>query len=351
MSRSQEFDIPDLGPAREGAAPGRGQAEPPPRRAAPVPPPPAKGGNLLHSLVLVLLTAAASGLGYWGYGLQQQLNDSLEQQAQAAQRLTDLEQLLEVTSDSASQSGQTLSGRLEQQGKTAAEKYQHFDSEIAKLWTIAYQSNKPKLEAQEKLLATQTELQAQQSKQLEVQAAQLTQLAPLAEQFKAQAAQQQSQTVQLESQAAQLQSQVAQLESLATEVKSLQAGLAASDKARVATDKQLVALAGLEKGQASLKGDLDKTVQELRRSLATLETQVRISEEVQSEKVVAQQQALRKLSDKVATLEAGAGNTDVSRRVRVNEQAIQAIDGSRRQLNQELLQMRQQLNNLQLRLQ
>nr|WP_067298624.1 hypothetical protein [Marinobacterium profundum] len=358
MSRSQEFDIPDLGPAREGAAPGRGQAEPPPRRAAPVPPPAAKGSNLLHSLVLVLLTAAASGLGYWGYGLQQQLDDSLEQQAQAVQRLTDLEQLLEVTSDSASQSGQTLSGRLEQQGKTAIEKYQQYDSEIAKLWTIAYQSNKPKLEAQEKLLASQVELQAQLGKQLDVQAAQLTQLSPQAEQLKVQAAQLQSQVAQLESQAAQLQSQVAQLESqttelqsLATEVKSLQAGLAASDKARAATDKQLAALAGLEKGQASLKGDLDKTVQDLKRSLATLETQVRISEEVQSEKVVVQQQALRKLSDKVATLEAGAGNSDVSRRVRVNEQAIHAIDGSRRQLNQELLQLRQQLNNLQLRLQ
>jgi hypothetical protein len=341
MSRSQEFDILDLGPAQDGgrqdAAPGRGHAEPPHRRAAPVAPPPAKGGNLLHSLVLVLLTAAASGLGYWGYGLQQQLEDSLEQQAQAAQRLTDLEQLLEVTSDSASQSGQTLSGRLEQQGKTAAEKYQHFDSEIAKLWTIAYQSNKPKLEAQEKLLASQAELQTQQGKQFEVQAAQLAQLLPLAEQLEAQASQQQSQAAQLQSQA--------------TEVKSLQAAIAASDKARAATDKQLLALAGLEKGQASLKGDLDKTLQELKRPLATLETQVRISEEVQSEKVVAQQQALRKLSDKVAMLEASAGNTDVSRRVHVNEQAIQAIDGSRRQLNQELLQLRQQLNNLQLRLQ
>ncbi len=337
MSRSQEFDIPDLGPAQEGAAP-------PHRRAAPVAPPPAKGGNLLHSLVLVLLTAVASGLGYWGYGLQQQLDDSLEQQAQAALRLADLEQLLEVTSDSASQSGQTLSGRLEQQGKAAAEKYQHFDSEIAKLWTIAYQSNKPKLEAQEKLLASQAELQAQQGKQLEVQAAQLAQLSPLGEQLQAQAAQ-------LESQVAQLESQAAQLKSQAIEVKSLQGALAASDKARAATDKQLAALAGLEKGQTSLKSDLDKTLLEVKRSLATLETQVRISEEVQSEKVAAQQQALRKLSDKVATLEAGAGNTDLSRRVRVNEQAIQAIDGSRRQLNQELLQLRQQLNNLQLRLQ
>lgn len=337
MSRSQEFDIPDLGPAqddaRQGAGAGavrsaadssHGRAD---RPAAPRPEPAKNGGNLLHSMVLVLLTGASSGLGYWGYGLQQDLDASLAQQSQVAQRLADLEQLLEVTSDSASQSGQTLSGRLEQQGKTALEKYQHFDSEIAKLWTIAYQSNKPKLEAQEKQLASQTESLAQQSKQLDAQRAQLTQLND------------------------QLKTLRAELDARAGDVKSLQAGQQAGDKARAGIEQQLATLSGLEKGQSGIKADLDKTVQEMKRAVATLDTQVRISEEVQSEKVIAQQQALRVLSDKVATLQASAGNADVARRVRVNEQAIQAIDGSRRQLNQQLLQLRQQLNDLQLRLQ
>ncbi len=330
MSRSQEFDIPDLGPAQEGdrqvAASGAGRAADAPQKR-PAPQPPTRGGNLLHSLVLVLLTGASSGLGYWGYGLQQQLDASLAQQAEATQRLTDLEQLLEVTSDSASQSGQTLAGRLEQQGKTATEKYQHFDSEIAKLWTIAYQSNKPKLEAQETLLASQADTLAQQGRLLNAQAAQLSQLDE------------------------RLQAQRADLDAKAGEVKALHTAQLAGEKARTEISKQLAALSGLEKGQASLKGDLDKTVQEVKRSLATLDTQVRISEEVQSEKVVAQQQALRALSEKVATLQASAGNADMARRVRVNEQAIQAIDGSRRQLNQQLLQLRQQLNDLQLRLQ
>ncbi|WP_020682069.1 hypothetical protein [Marinobacterium rhizophilum] len=335
MSRSQEFDIPDLGPAQDdarhgaGAArtavdPSHGRAD---RPAAPRPEPAKNGGNLLHSMVLVLLTGASSGLGYWGYGLQQDLDASLAQQSQVAQRLADLEQLLEVTSDSASQSGQTLSGRLEQQGKRALEKYQHFDSEIAKLWTIAYQSNKPKLEAQEKQLASQTESLAQQSKQLDAQRAQLAQLDD------------------------QLKTLRAELDARAGDVKSLQAGQQAGDKARAGIEQQLATLSGLEKGQSGIKADLDKTVQEMKRAVATLDTQVRISEEVQSEKVIAQQQALRVLSDKVATLQASAGNADVARRVRVNEQAIQAIDGSRRQLNQQLLQLRQQLNDLQLRLQ
>ncbi|UTW13965.1 hypothetical protein [Marinobacterium rhizophilum] len=330
MSRSQEFDIPDLGPAgeegRQQASPARGRTSDTPQ-GRPATQPPAKGGNLLHSLVLVLLTGAASGLGYWGYGLQQQLDTSLAQQAGMTQRLVDLEQLLEVTSDSASQSGQTLAGRLEQQGKTAAEKYQHFDSEIAKLWTIAYQSNKPKLEAQETLLASQADTLAQQGTLLDAQAAQLRQLDE------------------------RLQAQRTELEARTGELQTLQTAQLAGEKARAEISKQLTTLAGLETGQASLKADLDKTVQEVKRTLATLDTQVRISEEVQSEKVAAQQQALRALGEKVASLQASAGNTDLTRRVRVNEQAIQAIDGSRRQLNQQLLQLRQQLNNLQLRMQ
>jgi hypothetical protein len=332
MSRSQEFDIPDLGPAQEGGrqtvAPARNHgADATQERPAPRPQPPAKGGNLLHSLVLILLTGAASGLGYWGYGLQQQLDASQAQQAEVTQRLTDLEQLLEVTSDSASQSGQTLSGRLEQQSKTAAEKYQHFDSEIAKLWTIAYQSNKPKLEAQEKLLASQADTLAQQGALLDAQATRLEQLDE------------------------RLQAQRTALDARAADVKALQSAQLAGDKARAEIDRQLAVLSGLEKGQASLKGDLDKTIQEVQRSLATLDTQVRISEEVQSEKVAAQQQTLRVLSEKVSTLQASAGSSDLTRRVRVNEQAIQAIDGSRRQLNQELLQLRGQLSDLQRRIQ
>jgi chromosome segregation ATPase len=326
MSRSQEFDIPDLGPAeerRQSVASGRAA---PSRHAATPAADPGRGGNLLHSLVLVLLTGAASGLGYWGYGLQQDLEVSVAQQAGLAQRLAELEQLLEVTSDSASQSGQTLSGRLAQQGKIATEKYSHFDSEIAKLWTIAYQSNKPRLDAQEKQLALQAEQLKAQVGQLDAQAGQWAQLSDLIKQ------------------------QGGQLAAQGGEIKSLQTTLAASGKALADVDKRLAAVSGLEKGQASLKGDLDKTVLEMKRSVATLDTQVRIAEEVQSEKVATLQGAQRTLGDKIAALEAGAGSTDVTRRVRSNEQAIQAIDGSRRQLNRELLQIRQQLNELQLRL-
>jgi chromosome segregation ATPase len=298
----------------------------PSRHAATPAADPGRGGNLLHSLVLVLLTGAASGLGYWGYGLQQDLEVSVAQQAGLAQRLAELEQLLEVTSDSASQSGQTLSGRLAQQGKIATEKYSHFDSEIAKLWTIAYQSNKPRLDAQEKQLALQAEQLKAQVGQLDAQAGQWAQLSDLIKQ------------------------QGGQLAAQGGEIKSLQTTLAASGKALADVDKRLAAVSGLEKGQASLKGDLDKTVLEMKRSVATLDTQVRIAEEVQSEKVATLQGAQRTLGDKIAALEAGAGSTDVTRRVRSNEQAIQAIDGSRRQLNRELLQIRQQLNELQLRL-
>ena len=40
---------------------------------------------------------------------------------------------------------------------------------------------------------------------------------------------------------------------------------------------------------------------------------------------------------------------ELERRVKVNEQAVKAIDGSRLLINKELLQIRQKLNNLQLK--
>ncbi len=352
MSRRQEFDIPDLGPAdggRPGAtSPRMGASGGPPRR---VPPAPARGNNLLHSLVLILLTAAASGLGYWGYGLQQQLESSVELQQEVSRRLADLEQLLEVASDSASQSGQSMSGRLEQQSKMAAEKYRFFDSEIAKLWTIAYQSNKPRIDAQEKQLAAQDGQLTTQAGDLSAQAGQLsTQAAQLA----AQAGQMEAQSSQLAQLGELIKTQGAQLETRGVEIKSLQTRLAAYGETLAGVEKQLDSLAGLEggleQGQAGLKADLESALADVKRALATLDTQVRISEEIQSDKVAAQQTEMRKLHDKISVLEGNAVSPDLGRRLRVNEQAIQAIDGNRRQLNQDVLQLRQQLNNLQLRL-
>ncbi len=44
----------------------------------------------------------------------------------------------------------------------------------------------------------------------------------------------------------------------------------------------------------------------------------------------------------------GATAASLERRVKINEQAVKAIDGSRLVLNKELLRIRQRLNNLQL---
>ncbi|NVK44388.1 MAG: hypothetical protein HWE39_24415 [Oceanospirillaceae bacterium] len=320
MSRPQEFDVPQLGPAKRGET-GRPAGSPP--RIHP-PEHPARGGYLLHSLVLVLLTAATSGLAYWGYGLQQQLELSQSHLAEATGRLAEVEQLLEVTSDSAAQSGQTLRGRLEAQAREAEGKFSHFDSEIAKLWTIAYQRNKPKLETLETQLG-------EQSTRLEALDGRMT------EQAKA-----------LEAQAQQLSPVLAKADDQAQALSSL-------DKRLSEQDIKLASLTGLETGQTAIKRELEQTLDEVRRALSALDTQVRVSEEVQAEKLAAQkaeQQAkLASLGERVAALEKGAGTADLGRRVRVNEQAIQAIDGSRRQTNQQLLQLRAQLNDLQRRVQ
>eukprot|EP01155_Anaeramoeba_flamelloides_P045921 Anaeramoba_flamelloidesc39336_g1_i5.p1 GENE.c39336_g1_i5~~c39336_g1_i5.p1 ORF type:complete len:268 (-),score=38.38 c39336_g1_i5:51-854(-) len=115
-------------------------------------------GGLLITVILLLLVA---GGGYLGYQVMLQQERQLQLQSdlnQAQARVESLEALLAVASDSAEQSGQTLQQRLQAVDSRVKERFTHYDSEIAKLWTVAYQRNKPQLEQQAEQLK---KLQAQ----------------------------------------------------------------------------------------------------------------------------------------------------------------------------------------------
>jgi len=243
------------------------------------------GGSLLITLILLLLVA---GGGYLGFVLTQQqgsLQELRHDLTLAQQRVEVLEELLEVTSDSAAQSGQTLQQRLEDLNTRAEERFSHFDAEIAKLWTVAYQRNKPQLEAHAK------QLKALEGSQTELN------------------------TV-LKS----IRQQAGQAGQALEEARAAKAAVSA-------TQKRL---------ETQLKG--------LERQLATLEQGLKVETEG---RLKVQQTLTQQLSD----LKGGQGNeAELAQRIRQNEQAISAIDGTRRQVNQELLRIRQQLNNLQLRL-
>jgi len=244
-----------------------------------------RGGGFLLTLILLLLAAGCGVLGYLVMDLSTRLGQQQEQLTKSQERLGEMEQMLALTSDSATQSGATLTGRIGQLEAQATQKNAHFDSEIAKLWTIAYQRNKPQLEEQKKLL--------------------------------------EAQSTELDSVKKQLASASKQVDSLSGELKQL------------ATLKQSL-------------GELEKKLSAERERIGQVGADAEFALSLERDE---RTKALQSAAARLDVLEkAQRGGGDLTPRVASIEQSIRAIDGSRRQFSQELLQVRQQLNALQLRL-
>ncbi len=152
MIRDEEFnDIPELGPARDAldqpdiptlkqtSAPAVGSCAP--KAADPVTASERRGAGLMPWLLLLLMLVVGAG-GYWG---MEHFNRLQQQLALAHQRLADLEGLISATDASANKSGAALQVQIEKFLLDSGKRLKHVDSEIAKLWTLAYQRNKPKI--------------------------------------------------------------------------------------------------------------------------------------------------------------------------------------------------------------
>lgn len=243
------------------------------------------GSSLLVTVILLLLVAGGGVLAYQLMQQQEQLAAVQAELNRAKERVDSLEGLLAVASDSAEQSGQTLQQRLQAIDGRIKERFTHYDSEVAKLWTVAYQRNKPQLEQQ-------------------------------AEQLK------------------QLQAKLDETEAALVEVRK-QAG------------KGIDALAqtgALKSEQAALKKALQARLASAEKQLDTLEQSLKLESE-------GRLKVQKQLTEQLSGLSGGSDLTaQLAQRIRQNEQAIKAIDGTRRQVNQDLLRIRQQLNNLQLRI-
>ncbi|MBA4503095.1 hypothetical protein [Marinobacterium marinum] len=242
------------------------------------------GGNLLVTTLLLLLAAGGGYLGFAQVEQQERLNGLQSDLAQAQARVETLEGLLEVTSDSAEQSGQTLLQRQQEMDARAKERFTHFDAEIAKLWTIAYQRNKPQLEQQ-----------------------------------------------------------VEQLKKLSDRMQEAETALAG---VRQDADKAADALAQV----GTLKAEQQAQGKALQARLAAAEKQLGTLEQGLQRESEGRLKVQKQLTEQLAGVSGGSDATAaLAQRIRQNEQAIAAIDGTRRQLSQDLLRIRQQLNNLQLR--
>lgn len=310
MSRDDDFDLPDLGPAE----PERVSTN---NRHVDVVSPPAKtvkrSGGWFTSLMLILLVASCSGLGYWGLTMFEQLQAERKAVAELQQQMKEMRELLNLAESSAQQSGDTLLDQLTSMGKAAQDKYKHFDSEIAKLWTVAYQTNKPELEKQAKQLAEQKKQLAEQGKQLKAQS----------------------------------DKQAGYVQQIAAQKKALDE----AKKFLAAQDKKLSTIGGkLEQSQSTVKSLVDAELKKSRSDLAATQTAIRLSEEALNEEMTALTTSMRKLTDRVAALESAQRQNGLERRVKNNEDAVKSYDATRRELNRSLLQIKKKINELQLKL-
>jgi len=137
----------------------------------------------------------------------------------------------------------------------------------------------------------------------------------------------------IEKQAKELAALKKTVQAQAKTVKSLQSQIAQQKKA-------LASVSGLKK-------TVNAEVSKLTKLTSRVESEMRTTTGLAKEQMDDLLKAQRTLTDRIAKLE-GKSNADLARKVKVNEQAIRAFDGTRRQLNQDLLQVRQKLNNMQL---
>ena len=289
------------------------------------------GGGWFTTLILVLLTGACSGLGYLGFGLQQTIVEQQQTVNNAAERITELEKMLNVASDSAAQTGQTLEQRLTQVNQDATAKYTLYDSEIAKLWDVANKRNKNGIDA---LSADMKGLTERISKSDQASIAANSALAKW----------QQAQTKQL----ATFEQTVANVEQKVAQVAALSAQVAAVDKKLTELIKTT---SQLSKDQAVLKSTDAQNLKSLKQSISTLQTQIAIFEETLGEEQSNQQASLKKIASRLSSVEQSirSGGGNIEARVKTNEQAIRAIDGTRRQMTSDILFLTKKLNGLQLK--
>ena len=108
-----------------------------------------------------------------------------------------------------------------------------------------------------------------------------------------------------------------------------------------------------KKERSSLSKQSADTDKSIKQQIITLQTQLAIFEETLNDEQTRRQSSDKGLADRLQKLEkpvASSADAGLTKRVTSIEQAIRAIDGSRRQVNTDILSLKQQINALQLRI-
>lgn len=114
-------------------------------------------------------------------------------------------------------------------------------------------------------------------------------------------------------------------------------------------EKQLKPLLALKSDTEKLQSSLKAQIADMKKLVQRMDAQISAGDELLQDEQEQQRKILRALTDRIAKVE-GQSTSDLQRRIGLNEQAVRAFDSTRRQLNQDLFQVKQKLNNMQLQL-
>lgn len=307
--QDQDFQVPDLGPAEQ-------------RSNTPVssrPSAPNSGGGWLNSLIMILLTLACCALGYYGFDAYNDLQSYQQALSRAEKRIGALEEQLQAESESAAQENlpnqiSHLQNLLDTTRKETGQQITQLTEQLEQLSGKTHKSSRQ--------LADLSQHSQRLSTLEKTQAEQQTHLDSLQNRQKALASHSQ--------QASALSEQMDTLSKAQTSLKQVQ------DKNR------------------KLSQDSLQQAKDNQQAIASLRTQLAILEESLGE----EQAALnKKLKDTAARLNRLAKTQSSSKqsaalesRIKVNEQAIHAIDGTRRKMNNDIRLLQERVNRLQSRM-
>ncbi|MEH6825748.1 MAG: hypothetical protein V7629_17780 [Motiliproteus sp.] len=298
MTRDEEFNnIPELGPARDALDQPKipslkkasGAAATARVAGSSAPGTRAGSGGFMPWLLLLMMLVIGAG-GYWGMTHIKQLQLQL---TESNSRLSSLEGLINATDDNANKSGAALQARMSKFMLNGDKRLKHVDSELAKLWAVAYQRNKPKIDKMDQALAA------------------------------------------LNKQSGELLAQSTQLRAL---LKKTQTDL----------DKAGVELAQFGKGQNALLTQLADLKGGVQVDLADLGGRLQLWDQANQELDSLQDTQLLQFEQQLQALKKNpAVPIALSRSVKEHEQAIAAINSFRKQVNSELLRLAAQIKLLQ----
>ncbi|MEP0073282.1 MAG: hypothetical protein ABJE79_11295 [Marinomonas sp.] len=306
MQRDDDVEIPSLTLDQDEVSDRRPQMATPKKRPTPTPTQPKHAPNVVHKkanlmwvyFLFLLLLAASSGGGYWLWQQNQQLRSEVYG---AKSEIENLDHQLLAADVSANEQGQTLEETLKEH-----------DSEIRKLWAIAYDRNR-------KSIASNT----QTVEKLENQLAEL------------------KENISTQSKRIAIQSDV--LNDIEAGYNKLVPSVASLD--------------GVVKGIATTQETQSKSIEEIGETVSSQSDHIDLIDD----KVVEQgnvlsniQQALDNLEKAISSVESkGVGLSDaelatVQQTLTNHQDAIDSSDAFRTQVNSEIIRLRKQINQLML---